>query len=304
MARATASVTERTISAPAAGTAQPDRSESARVRRNGDVTPRRLLGAFYTPDDLATVLTRWALEEGPGTVLDPSYGGCAFMRAAVNVLREHAAPNPGKLVFGVDVDPKCGRYARDLVPSTNHITADFLSIGPEKVPGSPFKAIVGNPPYVRHHWLKGARRRAAHSSAKRAGLSIQGTASTWAYFVIHALDFLDADGRLALLVPEAILQADYSRAIRELLQKRFANVLLVHVRDRVFSGTDEAVVVIAAKGRGPGKTRVEAIEGDNELASILKTSSDPPSTQRRVIGNGRELRSDVYDLVLELGGLD
>src|SRR5438132_13329776 len=117
MARAPASVTERSISAPAAGTAQPDRSESARVRRNGDVTPRRLLGAFYTPDDLATVLTRWALEEGPGTVLDPSYGGCAFMRAAVNVLRAHAAPNPGNLVLGASGDPERGCYARDLVPA-------------------------------------------------------------------------------------------------------------------------------------------------------------------------------------------
>lgn len=290
---------ERTIPVPAVGEAKLDRSDSA-VRRNGDVTPRRLLGAFYTPDDLATVLTRWALEDGPGTVLDPSYGGCAFLRAAVNVLSEHSAPRPDKLVFGVDVDPKCVDYARDLVAHKNHITADFFALRPEQVAGAPFKAIVGNPPYVRHHWLKGSRRRAAHASAEQAGHSIQGTASTWAYFVVHALAFLAKDGRLALLVPEAILQADYSKAVRELLQKRFARVLLVHVRDRIFTDTDEPVVVIAAEGSGPGTIRVEAIERASELPAILKARAAPTSKQRTIISNGRDLPSDVHDLVVEL----
>ena len=57
MARGAVSLTERAMAAPATGAAELDRSDSARARRNGDVTPRRLLGAFYTPDELALVLT-------------------------------------------------------------------------------------------------------------------------------------------------------------------------------------------------------------------------------------------------------
>ena len=39
---------------------------------NPSVDPRRLLGAYYTPDPLPGILTEWALTPGRGTVLDPS----------------------------------------------------------------------------------------------------------------------------------------------------------------------------------------------------------------------------------------
>ena len=79
------------------------------------VEPRRLLGAYYTPDELATVLVEWALELGKGTVLDPSFGGCAFLNAATRVLADQGIPEPGRLVFGVDVEPSCLDYVRGNV---------------------------------------------------------------------------------------------------------------------------------------------------------------------------------------------
>ena len=73
---------------------------------------RRLLGAYYTPDALAGVLAEWALAPKRGTVLDPSFGGCAFLNAATKVLAGKGVPEPGRLVFGVDVDPSCLEYVR------------------------------------------------------------------------------------------------------------------------------------------------------------------------------------------------
>lgn len=269
---------------------------------NADVSPRRLLGAFYTPDALAVVLTRWALAGGPGTVLDPSYGGCAFLRAAVNILRDQQVSEPERLVFGVDIDRNCIRYAAGLIARRNCITADFLALRPENVSGTPFKAIVGNPPYVRHHWLRGARRRAAARVAERAGIDLHATASTWAYFVLHSLDFLAMDGRMVLLVPEAILQVDYAKAVRDLLQRRFARVGLVHVRDRIFSDTREAVVVIAADGVGPGTIRTESVESAEDLTVVLESRGNA-SPKRAVISNGRHVDTAVIDLLNELGRL-
>ncbi len=269
---------------------------------------RRLLGAFYTPDDLAITLTRWALSDGPGTVLDPSYGGCAFLRAAVAVLRDHKVKKPRDLVFGVDIDPLCVRYAEGLVAPKNHITSNFLALRPNEIPGFPFKAIVGNPPYVRHHWLKGSQRKVARDAINTAGVRLRETASTWAYFVVHSIGFLADEGRLALLVPEAVLQADYAVDVRELLCRRFRRVVLVHIRDRIFKDTDEPVVIIAAEGRGPGTIRIESIASAAELPNalarktIIARSND--TSLRTVVDNGRTTSADLLSLVDELIALD
>ena len=47
---------------------------------------KRLLGAYYTPDALANILAKWALVAERGTVLDPSFGRCAFLSAAAKIL--------------------------------------------------------------------------------------------------------------------------------------------------------------------------------------------------------------------------
>ncbi len=279
------------------------RSNPTKQRANR-IEPRRLLGAFYTPDDLATVLTRWALRDGPGTILDPSFGGCAFLRAAVNVLGEQRARHPRDLVFGVDVDPNCRQFAQGLVSDGNFLTGDFLSLQPTALRGAPFKAVAGNPPYVRHHWLKGDRRQAARAAAASTGVRLQETASTWAYFVVHSLSFLAPEGRLALLLPEAILQADYARVLRALLQQRFSTTRLIHIRDRIFGGTDEPVVAVAAEGHGPGVLQIEAIDSAKSLEECLAGTSSPTKKTSAVISNGRVLANDVLDLVESISRLD
>lgn len=282
---------------PGAGKESPQPPGSS--RRGEGITRRRLLGAFYTPDDLALALTSWALRDGPGPVLDPSYGGCAFLRAAVTTLEEHGVASPGNLVFGVDVDKKCVRYAEGLIAKRNYHAADFLGLTPSAFGGALFKAVVGNPPYVRHHWLKGARRRAARSAAVASGADLPDTASTWAYFVAHATAFLLPEGRLALLVPEAILQADYARGIRDLLVQRFARTRLIHIRERVFGDTDEPVVIVAAEGKGPGTLQVLAVESADNLDTVLAEDQSTAEHSETVISNGRAIESDVLDLVDE-----
>ena len=111
------------------------------------IDSRRLLGSYYTPDKLATILAEWALQPGEGTVLDPSFGGCAFLNAATKVLSDRGVPDPGRLVFGVDVDPSCLKYVRGNgnLTEKNCIFNDFLTLSPKEVPGTPFKAVIGNP---------------------------------------------------------------------------------------------------------------------------------------------------------------
>ncbi len=268
------------------------------------INPRRLLGAYYTPDALASILATWALAPGRGNVLDPSFGGCAFLNAATTILASRGISEPGERVFGVDVDPSCMEYVRkdrNLVEK-NCIIQDFLSLSPKDISGAPFHAIIGNPPYVRHHWFNGATRKAGRVAMAAAGVTLPETASAWAYFLIHTLSFIAKNGRLAMLVPEAILQADYATVVRDLLTSRFDHVCLVHIRDRLFEGTDEAVVAVAASQYGgkKGSLRVEAVERSEDLEAILNTPKGRISTSHLTTQKGRRIDPLTVQLLGEL----
>lgn len=267
------------------------------------VDPQRLLGAYYTPDPLPRILTEWALAPGSGTVLDPSYGGCGFLNAATKVLIGKGVPDAGCLVFGVDVDQSCLEYvraSRNLIEK-NCVVGDFLTLSPRDLRGAPFQAVVGNPPYVRHHWFNGTTRKAARTVIDKAGVGLSGRASAWAYFLVHALSFLSESGRLAMLVPEAILQADYAASVRKALTDHFERVCLVHIRDRLFEGTDEAVVVVAASGYGnPGNLQVEAVERAQDLEEILNAEKGEGISSQLITAKGRPVDPTVIQLLGEL----
>ncbi len=278
--------------------ADPARREISRIN------PRRLLGAYYTPDALASILATWALAPGRGNVLDPSFGGCAFLNAATTILASKGISKPGKRVFGVDVDPMCMEYVRkdqNLVEK-NCIIRDFLSLSPKDISGAPFHTIIGNPPYVRHHWFNGTTRKAGRVAMAAAGVALPETASAWAYFLIHTLSFIAKNGRLAMLVPEAILQADYATVVRDLLTSRFDHVCLVHIRDRLFEGTDEAVVAVAASQYGgkKGTLRVEAVERSEDLAAVLNTPKGGSYTSHLTTQKGRRIDPLTVQLLSEL----
>lgn len=267
------------------------------------VDSRRLLGAYYTPHPLPRILTEWALTPEIGNVLDPSFGGCGFLNAATKVLTNEGIPDPGRQVFGVDVDQSCLEYVRanrDLVEK-NCIVGDFLTLSPGDLRGAPFQAVVGNPPYVRHHWFKGRTRKAARMIVENAGIGLPARASAWAYFLVHALSFLSPSGRLAMLVPEAILQADYAASIRKALTDRFEQVRLVHIRDRLFEGTDESVVLVAASGFGnPGNLQVVAVERAQDLAEILNDKKVECISSQLITAKGRSVDQAVIQLLGEL----
>lgn len=218
-----------------------------------EVSLDRRLGAFYTPDDLATVLASWAINRGDTRVLDPSFGGCSFLRAAHSQLRRLGVRSAGTKIYGVDVDPRALRYAQELfdrgVPEENIVLRDFFDVTPTDVGGS-FDAVLGNPPYVRHHWFTGASRDTALKSTRAAGVDLDGRASAWAYFLVHSVNFLKLGGKLAQLLPGAVLQADYAPTVLSFLQSRFRSVRLIRLLQRQFPDVQEETVVLLASGCG------------------------------------------------------
>jgi len=219
---------------------------------------KRQLGIYYTADRIADVLVRWALNKRVGAVLDPSFGGCSFLRTALDMLRERKADEPTQLIHGVDLDPAAQIHAAQLiasgVPPENLHAGDFLSIPPGSI--GPFSAVVGNPPYVRHHWLDDSMRLRGQDLSRRAGVPIPGRASAWAYFVVHAIQFIQPGGRLAFILPGAFIHADYAHPVLLALEQSFTRVFVIRLAERLFPDADEeTVIVLGDERRANGRTR-------------------------------------------------
>lgn len=236
------------------------------------IARQKSLGAFYTPQAMATKMTQWALRHPGDTVLDPSFGGLVFLRAARVRLRSLGQERElaGAKLFGCDVDAEA--YAAALahqqldIPKEHLLHRDFFAAKPD-VDLPKVSAVIGNPPYVRYQLANGdgglARRVAGVAGVKLTALS-----SMWAPFTVHASSFVASGGRMALVLPAELLHAQYAKNVLGFVETKFARTTLVMFRERVFPGAQEEVVLLLAEERGGARGEQVRLVEHNTLADL------------------------------------
>lgn len=233
----------------------------------GATASRKARGAFYTPPELAAYLTEWAIRSPDDTIVEPSCGEAVFLEAAWERIRERGGDGTSSsaAILGYEIDGAASRAARSVVsrigaPATIK-TGDFF----DAAPTASADAVVGNPPYIRYQTFAGPAREKAQRAALAAGVRLDGLASSWAPFVIHASRFLKDDGRLALVLPAELLHVRYAAPVRRYLMRRFGRVTLVTFEKLVFPGVTSEVLLLLAEGPGPTDAielrQVESIGG-------------------------------------------
>lgn len=135
------------------------------------------LDGYYTPSQLAGILFEWLVLDGfytGGSVLEPSAGRGAFVRAAL------AVPGTGAITAR-DIDPaRVTELSREFEghPRVSVQEGDFLALQEAK----PFDLIVGNPPFS-----------AAEAHVRRA-LAMRAPGGTLAFLL--RLAFFESDERV------------------------------------------------------------------------------------------------------------
>ncbi|MGB3910247.1 MAG: N-6 DNA methylase [Pseudolysinimonas sp.] len=264
----------------------------AKVKRTASTptdTPalRKARGAFFTPPAIAQFITSWAVRGMNDRVLEPSAGDAAFLVPAVLRLRDLAF-EVGEVstptVYGVEIHAlSASEGSRRIVEAGGKpslTVRDFFDFDtPER-----FDAVVGNPPFIRYQDFSGEARGKARAAALRAGVEINGLASSWAAFVVHATTFLAPGGRLGFVLPAELLSVNYAGPIRKFLFDSFASVDLVLFTERVFPEAEADVVLLLADGYGLGPTdhaQIKQAQNAESLATMsaaLRWSpSDPAS---------------------------
>jgi len=231
------------------------------------VISKKKQGVFYTPRYVAEILCDWAISARSDVVLEPSFGGCDFLEAARSKLGQLGATEEKiKLqLFGSDIDPQAFTHLGKIVsnPNGHFLERDFLKITPDSFPAGPrFNVVVGNPPYVSHHNMVDEQMQSAIQALKANNIDLDGRASLWAYFVLHSLQFLKTDGRMAWILPSSFLYVDYSRSVRRTIINNFRRTLVIHLGERLFvrDGTEEISVITLCDGYQPSRNQSGTFE--------------------------------------------
>lgn len=251
-----------------------------------DLETRKRLGIYYTPTAIAEVLVEWALPAA-GSVIDPSFGGCSFLAAAVERLEALECPDAAQLVHGVDIDEVGARFSAASVlargvPVGNIRFGDFFTIDAPAQEAERYAAVVGNPPYIRAHAIDGEVSASARKALEAAHVDLPRTASLWAPFTAHSVQHVRRGGRLAFLLPSSLLHAAYSRVLLTWICTKFGRVRLIEIEEAVFANVQEETIVLACEDAGGQTAAVEYdhIEQVSELRATLARSGSaahPPS---------------------------
>lgn len=261
--------------------------------RTSPGTKRRKWGIYYTPQDVARLVAHWCVRSPEDVLLEPSFGGCALLAAAVEVLAELGCPDPSQRMFGFDIDPQAFKSLGALgLRKERFRRLDFLASKPTLLA----TAVLANPPYVHYHKVSKSRRRLLVGMRDQfPGANLSGRASLWAYFVLHSMLFLRTGGRMAFILPRALETADYSESLINYVRSSFRHTAIVHVDEQLFKseGADEQISLLLADEyqiegvRTFHQERVATLEGFsqtlNRRRSGMHFPTAPPSVRDQSI---------------------
>lgn len=241
----------------------------------------RALGAYYTPQPLASTIVRWAVRHRDERVFDPACGEGSFLsEAAWRLLDLGTSPrNLPDQIAGVELDPRAMSRARGALLSRHPAMrwgrladGDFFAFAAQQGGRVDFDVVVGNPPFLRTQGRDVIEKRFALSVARRLGVELTADASSWAPFVACAAAFVRPGGRMAMVVPREALFVNYARPLLRFLENRFADVRIVALEGLHFSALQK-VALLLCHGQGPGALRLHEASA---LADLDLEQLPPP----------------------------
>jgi adenine-specific DNA-methyltransferase len=247
------------------------------------MTERKALGAFYTPNDAAHYMASWAIRSDGETVLEPSVGDGAFVAAASKVALTRGWRRPTYVASEINATAAAAAVRRGLLDEDEVVLGDFL-----EAPVRPVSVVIGNPPYVR---LRALARDQSDSALRAAALDIgqrmESSGSVWMPFVSRAARFLRPGGRMALVLPWELTYVRYARPLWQHLAQIFGDLRVVRVRERLFPEINQDVLLLFAdrKGRHTRTVLFETYSTVGELTNERPSASVAVSIERVVRGD-------------------
>jgi adenine-specific DNA-methyltransferase len=221
----------------------------------------KLTGGFYTPDDLADFILKWAVNGNAGfDILEPSAGDGVFFR------RIKAKGIEYKSVTAVEIDKKEAQKIPAL-PRSKVVVDDFHTYC--NTTDERFNLAIGNPPFIRYQYFDKEQRAEAEKIFQRAGLRYSKLTNPWVSFIVGSSLLLKDQGKIGFVVPAEILQVAYAAELRSFLARFYNKIAILSFRKLIFPAVQQEVVLLFCEKTLNGSHMIEHVELED--AEALKT---------------------------------
>lgn len=206
----------------------------------------RAKGQFWTPNWVAEAMVGY-VTDNTDLVFDPATGRGAFYEALLNLNKQNIS------FFGTDIDPEV--LSEEIYNKENCFVEnrDFI----KNPPNRKFKAIVANPPYVRHHRIDEETKLLLKKIATSiTGNSIDGRAGYHIYFLIQALHLLEQNGKLAFIMSADTCEGKFAKNLWKWISEKFCIECVVTFDERAtpFPNVDTNAIIFMIKNTKPQET--------------------------------------------------
>jgi len=206
----------------------------------------RKKGQFWTPNWVAEAMVAYVLDYAE-LVFDPATGRGAFFEALKKISLTRKIT-----FFGTDIDADVLSDNIYNDPSCIVELRDFIKNPPKRK----FRAIVANPPYLRHHRIdKETKQFLKYLCAKITGFVIDGRAGYHIYFLLQALTLLEDNGKLAFIMPADTCEGTFAKKLWNWITENYClECVVTFDKDATpFPNVDTNAVVFLIKKDKPKK---------------------------------------------------
>ncbi|WP_353929530.1 N-6 DNA methylase [Okeanomitos corallinicola TIOX110] len=199
-------------------------------------------GQFWTPEWITKAMVSY-LTKSTDLIFDPAAGKGAFFNALLQI-------NPNIKYYGIDIDQ---HILKDEIYQTNSCLVelrDFIKDPPQQK----FKAIIGNPPYIRHHRLNQQLKQFLKELClKITGFTIDGRAGYHIYFLVQALNLLAENGKLTFIMPADTCEGIFAQKLWQWISTNYCLECVVTFNENAtpFPNVDTNAVIFFIKNSAP-----------------------------------------------------
>ena len=227
------------------------------------VNKQKQRGGYYTPQEVADVMVRWALEEkSTYKILEPSCGDGVFLRSLKSVFDKSTNRFS---VTGIEFERK------EHLKSKKELSKDFFQSSSRIVNQDFFKwyfsskekdfdCVLGNPPFIRYQSFPEPSRSLAMKLLADNGFKSNRLTNVWVPFIVGSISKLSFGGTLAMVVPAELLQVTYANQLRVFLSKTFETIDIIGLNNLVFQNAEQEVVLLLAKNKRKDSNYLASID--------------------------------------------